>query len=86
MFIRVDFQQLFFDKQSLAAFYLYFFKQPSPELSRMYAVCVHGDTDDRMAAGPGNIFNEWFRGEVVTTWGIDVTLSCSSRDRDPSAH
>lgn len=52
----------------------------------MYAACVHGDGDDRMAAGSGNISNELFRGEVVTTVGIDVTLSCSSRDRDPCAH
>lgn len=69
MFIRVDFQQLFFDMQSLASFHLHFFKQPSPELSRMYAVCVHGDTDDRMAAGPGNISNEWFTGEKLSQLG-----------------
>lgn len=52
----------------------------------MYAACVHGDRDDRMAAGSGNISNELSRGEVVTTCGKDVTLSCSSRDRDPHAH
>lgn len=52
----------------------------------MYAACVHGDRDDRMAAGSANISNERFRGEVVTSCGIDVSLSCSSRHRYPCPH
>jgi len=49
----------------------------------MYAACVHGDREDRTAAGSGNISNELSRGEVVTTCEVDVSLSCSSRDKKP---
>lgn len=49
----------------------------------MYAAGVHGDREDRTAAGSGNISNELSRGEVVTTCGVDVSLSCSSGDKGP---
>lgn len=52
----------------------------------MCAACVHGDRHDRLAAGSGNISNEMFRGEVVRSCRIDVTLSCSWRYRYPCPH
>lgn len=47
----------------------------------MCAARVYGDGEDRVAAGSGNVSNELSRGEVVTTCGTDVTLSC--RDKRP---
>lgn len=83
-FYLVGFQQLFLDKLSPAGIHIYLYVlQSSFEMSRMCVACVHGDGEDRMAAGSGNISNELSGREVVTTGGIDVTLSCSSSDTDP---
>lgn len=75
----MHFQQLFFDS------FVFVFWHSSLELSRI-AACVLADREDRMAAGSGNISNELSMGEVVTICGIEVTLSCSWRDRNPFAH
>lgn len=47
-----------------------------------YPTCVRGDSRDRMAAGSGNIPNALYKGQVVTTCGVGVTLLCGSRDGD----
>lgn len=53
---------------------------------RIYTACVHGDREDRMAAGSGNIANKLDRGEVITTYGMDETFSRSTRHGDSCVH